>query len=58
MEDARFGEHAEIDVAIDGDDVGFTIFHESRTQIGGCVGRIVDVDFDVGMGFKFLLLLR
>ena len=55
VENTRFGEHAEINVDIDGDDVGFTIFHQSRTQISGCVGRIVDVDFDVGMGFlKFL----
>ena len=51
VEDTCFGEHTEINVSIDSDDVGFTIFHESRTQIGGCVGRIVDVDFDVGMDF-------
>ncbi len=51
VEDARFGEHAVIDVAVDGDDVGFAVLHQSRAQIGGGVRRIVDIDFDVGMGF-------
>lgn len=51
VEDTCFGEHTEINIAIDSDDIGFAIFHQSSTQIGSCVGRIVDVDFDVGMGF-------
>ena len=51
VEDARFGEHAVIDVAVDGDDVGFAVLHQSRAQIGDGVRRIVDIDFDVGMGF-------
>lgn len=58
MEHARFGQHAVIDVAVDGDDVRFTVFHQARTQIGGCVGGIVDVDLDVGMGLLEFAGLR